>query len=132
MIQCLIHTSGCPVRHHFPPSFRVRFTMGRYPTSLTLPSRPSLPKAWPTIPPHYVYQLLSFLPKDLKESTYRLVLYLVGYVIGHWKGVCFMCAVGLDVFVVHSSPLPFILVGISGKCLPPNGNRYNSFTGVSP
>ena len=49
-------------------------------TPLMLPSRPSLPKAWPTIPPYFVPTSIF---QDLRKSTYRLVLVLVGHVVGH-------------------------------------------------
>jgi hypothetical protein len=99
--QSLTHTSGCPVR-------RVLHRMYVSPwvaTPLMLPSRPSLPKAWPTIPLHFVP---ASILQDIKISTYRLVLLLFGHVVGHWQGVCFMSAVGLDFIVMHHPPLPFI------------------------
>lgn len=108
--QSLTHTSGCPVRrflHHTRVSPWVA-------TPLMLPSRPSLSKAWPTLPPHFVP---ASILQDVKISTYRLVLLLFGHVVGHWQGVRFMSALGLDVFVMHHPPLPFI-----GACAPNAGD----------
>jgi len=99
--QSLTHTSGCPVRRFL----RHMYVSPWVTTPLMLPSRPSLPKAWPTIPPHFVP---ASILQDIKISTYRLVLLLLGHVVGHWQGVRFMSALGLDVFVMHHPPLPFI------------------------
>ena len=67
-------------------------------TPLMLPNRPSLSKAWPAIPPHFVPA------SDIIVSTYRLVLLLFGHTVGHWQGVCSMSIVGLDVNIASSTP----------------------------
>ena len=95
--QSLTHTSGCPA-HRFLLSLHVS-------PWVAIPSRPSLPKAWPTIPPHFIP---ASILQDVKISTYRLVLLLFGSVVGHWQGVCFMSVVGLDVVVMQYPLLPFI------------------------
>ena len=95
------NTSGCPVRrflHHVYVSPWVA-------TPPMLPSRPSLSKAWPAIPTHFVQ---ASILQDIKISTYRLVLLPFGHVVGHWQGVCFMSAVGLDFNVMRHPSLPFV------------------------
>ena len=104
----LVHTSGCPVRrflHHVYVSPWVA-------TPLMLPSRPSLSKAWPVIPPDFIP---ASILQDIRTSTYRLVLLLPGHVVGHWQGVCFMSALGLGFNVMHHPPPPFIW-RIPGMC----------------
>ena len=83
--------------------------MSSYPTNVivlpSIPRRPSLSKAWPTIPPHFVP---ASILQDIKIYTYRLVPLLFGHVVGHWEGVSFMSVVGLDVNVMYHLPLPFV------------------------
>ena len=76
--------------------------MGSYPTNAPA-RRPSLSKAWPTIPLKYVP---ASILQDSKINTYRLVLLLFGHVVGHWQGFCLMSAVGetLSPCIIHSSP----------------------------
>ena len=62
--QSLTHTSGCPVRRFLHRMYVSPWVA----TPLMLPSRPSLPKAWPTIPPHFVP---ASILQDIKISTYR-------------------------------------------------------------
>lgn len=97
--QSLTHTSGCPVRRFL----RHMYVSPWVTTPLMLPSRPSLPKAWPTIPPHFVP---ASILQDIKISTYRLVLLLLGHVVDQMQGVCFMSIIGLDLMscIIHPSP----------------------------
>ena len=97
----LVHTSGCPVRRFLHHVYVSPWLV----TPLMLPGRPSLSKAWPTIPPHFVP---ASILQDIKISTNRLVLLLSGHVVGHGQGVCFMTAIGLGFNVMHHPPLPFI------------------------
>ena len=86
--KSLTHASGCPARRFFHRMHVSPWVA----TPLMFPSRRSLSKAWPTIPPHFA-QVSIF--QDIKMSTYRLVLLLFGHVVGCWQRVCFMSAVGL-------------------------------------
>jgi len=98
--QSLTHTSGCPVRRFL----RHMYVSPWVTTPLMLPSRPSLPKAWPTIPPHFIP---AYILQDIKISTYRLVLLLLGHVVDQMQGVCFMSIIGLDLMllcIIHPSP----------------------------
>ena len=97
--QTLTHTSGCPVRFFL----RHMYVSPWLTTPLMLPSRPFLPKAWPTIPPHVVptYSL-----EDIKISTYRLVLLLFGHAVGQLQGVCFMSIISLDLMPCIINPSP--------------------------
>ena len=95
------HTSGCSVRHFLHHVYVSPWVA----TPLMLPSRPSLSKAWPVIPPDFIP---ASILQDIRTSTYRLVLLLPGHVVGHWQGVCFMSASGLGFNVMHRPPLPFI------------------------
>ena len=97
LTQTNTHTSGCPVRR----CRRRTCVTPLLATPLMLPSKPSPPKAWPTIPPHFVP---AFTRQDIKISTYRSAPLLFGH--GQMQGVCFMSTIGLDLMscIIHPSP----------------------------
>lgn len=74
-------------------------------TSRMLPSRNSLPKAWPTITPHFGP---TSVLRDLKISAYGVIVVLLGHAARRSQAVYFIRTVGLDVFVVHHQ-LPLII-----------------------
>ena len=97
--QNLTHTSGCPARRFL----RHMYVSPRVTTPLVLPSRPSLPKAWPTIPLHFAP---ASILQDIKISTFRLMLLLFGHVVGLMQGVYFISIIGFGLLscVIHPSP----------------------------
>ena len=107
--QSLAHTSGCPVRRFLRHTYVPRWVT----TPLTLPSRPSLPKTWPGISPHFVP---ASILQDIKISSYRLVLLLFGHVGGKMQGVRFMSIIRLDLMSSIIHPPLHLALGMCTKC----------------